>query len=159
VPAAARISAAVGAPQAGRVVSWQWGELEYARFVERTELLTTDDAALALAAFVDGDLAGSPAVVSRSRGAGRATYVALSLAEESLLTVAGALAADAGAHPTVPGLPPGVEAVRRGDRLFLLNHGDGARRVALAGVMPVDPGASDVLVGPRDVRVVELVPR
>ncbi|MCC2336661.1 beta-galactosidase [Cellulomonas wangsupingiae] len=161
VPAAARISTAVGAPQAGRVVSWQWGELEYARFVERTELLAADgnDAALALAAFVDGDLAGSPAVVTRPRGAGRATYVALSLAEEALLTVAGALAADAGAHPTVPGLPPGIEAVRRGDRLYLLNHGDAARTVALAGLTPADADASDVLVGPRDVRVVELAPR
>ena len=160
VPTAARISSAVGAPRAGRVVSWQWGELAYTRFAERVEMVTAaGDAPLALAAFVDGDLAGVPAMVARPHGAGRSTYVALSLAEESLLTVAGVLAADAGARPTVPDLPPGVEAVRRGDRLYLLNHGDTAQSVGLGALAPVDPDARDVLVGPRDVRVVELVPR
>ena len=32
--------------------------------------------------------------------------------------------AGAGVEPDVPDLPNGVEAVRRGGRLFLLNHGD-----------------------------------
>jgi beta-galactosidase len=32
--------------------------------------------------------------------------------------------AEAGVEPELPGLPEGVEAVRRGGRLFLLNHGE-----------------------------------
>ncbi|MBO3085950.1 beta-galactosidase [Cellulomonas fengjieae] len=153
VPGVARISGAVRAPFPGPVES-HWGTLGYARFAELVEARGGD----ALATFVDGDLAGAPAVVARRHGAGRATYLAVSLEEESLLAVAGALAADAGVRPTVLDLPAGVEAVRRGDRLFLLNHGDEIRVVGLGTLSAADPEVTEVRVGPRDVRVVGLVP-
>jgi hypothetical protein len=46
----------------------------------------------------------------------------------------------------LPGAPPGLEAVRRGDRLFLLNHTDDPLEVAV--------GRRPVRVNPRDVTVV-----
>jgi beta-galactosidase len=66
--------------------------------------------------------------------------------------------ADAGVEPVLPGLPERVQAVvRRGAEfsyLFLLNHGDGPARVAVA------TPAQDLLVnGARPAGDVSLPPR
>jgi beta-galactosidase len=75
-----------------------------------------------VATFTDGPLRGIPAILRNDYGAGTAWYVA-TLPEPAalacLLTVA---RVEAGAEPVLPGLPPGIEAVRRGDKVFLLDH-------------------------------------
>jgi beta-galactosidase len=43
------------------------------------------------------------------------------------------VAAEAGVAPVLSGLPSSVEAVRRGDLLFLFNHGATAATVPLPG--------------------------
>jgi beta-galactosidase len=63
-------------------------------------------------------------------------------AMHALVTDACALA---GVRPVLEGAPPGVEAVRRGDALVLLNHGTEPTDISLAG------GA--VTLAGRDVRV------
>ncbi|MFF4835605.1 beta-galactosidase [Streptomyces sp. NPDC001315] len=66
-----------------------------------------------------GELDGLPAVLRR----GRAWYVSTLPEPEALRALLSGIAADAGARPVLAGLPAGVEAVRRGELLFLLNHG------------------------------------
>ncbi|QEW02760.1 beta-galactosidase [Microbacterium lushaniae] len=154
---AARISAAVAPPHPGRLVRGDGvGELAYARFAEHVQLLDLERRAEAVAAFVGGDLEAAPAITSRTHGAGRATYLAASLEEASLIATAGRLAADAGIVPTLPGLPPGIEAVRRGRYLFLLNHGDLEQTVDVTSARVADPGDGRVRVAPRDVRIIAL---
>ncbi|WP_326556857.1 beta-galactosidase [Micromonospora sp. NBC_01796] len=87
-------------------------------------------------AYGDGRLAGQPAVTRHRYGKGVAWYVSTRLddaAYRGLLTTA-ALAA--GAAPTCPAAPDGVEAVRRRSPdgpswLFLLNHDPEPRTVPL----------------------------
>ena len=88
---------------------------------------------------------GGPAITRHAVGAGAVWYVSTRLAEGygSLLAE---VCAEAGVEPVVPGLPPGVEAVRRGDRLWLVNHTDEAQEVAgirvAAGAVVVHNGTS-----------------
>jgi beta-galactosidase len=84
------------------------------------EIVRVDDAEV-LAAFVGGMLDGRPAI-TRRRDGGTAWYVAT--APQDLAAVVDAVLAEAGVLPEVPDLPEEVEAVRRGGRLFLLNHGE-----------------------------------
>ncbi|MFI2435055.1 beta-galactosidase [Streptomyces sp. NPDC018693] len=65
-----------------------------------------------------GELDGLPAVLRR----GRAWYLSTLPEPAALRALLGRIAADAGARPVLDGLPAGVEAVRRGELLFLLNH-------------------------------------
>jgi beta-galactosidase len=81
-----------------------------------------------LGRYAGGDLDGQPAVTRH----GRVLYAA------SPLPPAGVAAVLAAAGVAPAGLPVGVEAVRRGPALFLLNHGD----------EPVEVGG--VRVGARD---------
>jgi beta-galactosidase len=110
------------------------------------------------ATYASGPLAGLPAVTRNARGAGAAWYLGAVVDDETLDAVIGEAAAGvAGALPGVDVLPDGVEAVRRGDALFLLNHGEQTVRV------PVPTGLIDLLtgeetnsvaaIGPDDVRV------
>lgn len=58
-------------------------------------------------------------------GAGTAWYVA-TLPEERVMARLLALACEqAGVESVLPGLPDGVEAVRRGEFVFVLDHGRG----------------------------------
>ncbi|MCK6064905.1 MULTISPECIES: beta-galactosidase [Microbacterium] len=156
-PGAARISAAVGSPHPGRLVRRDGeGELAYARFAEHVQLLDLEPRAEAVATFIGGDLEAAPVITSRAHGAGRATYLAASLDEASLIATAGRLAADAGIGPTLPDLPPGIEAVRRGRYLFLLNHGDLERTVDVTSAHVTDPADGRIRVAPRDVRIIAL---
>jgi beta-galactosidase len=84
------------------------------------EVVRVDDAEV-LATFVGGMLDGLPAITRRRAGSS-AWYVAT--APHDLAAVVDAVLTEAGVEPEVADLPEGVEAVRRGDRLFLLNHGD-----------------------------------
>ncbi|OIK06880.1 beta-galactosidase [Streptomyces monashensis] len=66
-----------------------------------------------------GELDGLPAVLRN----GRAWYVSTLPEPDALRELLASAAAGAGVRPVLAGLPAGVEAVRRGGLLFLLNHG------------------------------------
>ncbi|WP_328355781.1 beta-galactosidase [Streptomyces sp. NBC_00445] len=66
-----------------------------------------------------GELDGLPAVLHKDR----AWYVSTLPEPDALRDLLSRIATDAGARPVLDGLPPRVEAVRRGDLLFVLNHG------------------------------------
>ena len=104
------------------------------------------------------DLAGRPAITRRSMsGAGAGWYVAADLDALSRAALLTLVCAHARLRPVVADLPDGVEAQRRGDVLFLLNHSDRAAEVA--GVVGTDllSGQSctgHVIVPPRSALVV-----
>jgi beta-galactosidase len=103
--------------------------------VSWAEWLTTDGAQ-PLAEFAHGPLAGIPALLRNEYGAGAAWYVATLPEAWTLARLLEMACAEAGVEPAHQGLPDGVEAVRRGDLLFLLNHNDESleiRRRADAG--------------------------
>jgi beta-galactosidase len=106
------------------------------------------EGAEALASYVDGPVAGRPAVTRH----GTATYVATRLDDAALERLLGGVCEAAGVRPPVEGLPAGVEAVRRRGAdaayLFLLNHGSEPVSLPVTG--------SDLLTG-RD-GTVELEP-
>ncbi|KUL50856.1 beta-galactosidase [Streptomyces sp. NRRL S-1521] len=81
------------------------------------------------ASYRGGELDGRPAVLRR----GRARYVSTLPAPAALRDLLARAAAQAGARPPLDALPRGVEAVRRGDLLFLLHHGRGEVRVRVPG--------------------------
>ncbi|WP_371576580.1 beta-galactosidase [Streptomyces sp. NBC_01314] len=76
-----------------------------------------------------GDLDGLPAALRK----GRAWYVSTLPEPAELRALLARIAADAGVRPVLDGLPDGVEAVRRGDVLFVLNHGRDAVTVDVPG--------------------------
>jgi beta-galactosidase len=90
------------------------------------EVVRVDDAEV-LATFAGGMLDGLPAI-TRRRDGGSAWYVAT--APLDLAAVLDAVLTEAGIEPEVADLPEDVEAVRRGGRLFLLNHGSEPVEVA-----------------------------
>ncbi|MEV7870676.1 beta-galactosidase [Streptomyces sp. NPDC088124] len=92
---------------------------------EELELSTGE----AVASYRSGELAGLPAVVRH----GRAWYVSTLPEPAALRALLTRIAGDAGVSPVLEGLPEGVEAVRRGDLLFLLNHGGKAVTVPVGG--------------------------
>ncbi|WP_328466054.1 beta-galactosidase [Actinoplanes sp. NBC_00393] len=120
-----------------RVVEWhpQPPETEFAlddglrasRWAERVETA----GAQTLARYTAGVLAGAPAVTRNRFGAGSAWYLSTALTDDSLARLLRQVAAEAGVEPVLPGLPSQVEAVRRGDLLFLFNHGPEAATVPL----------------------------
>ncbi|MBO4206777.1 beta-galactosidase, partial [Micromonospora echinofusca] len=89
-------------------------------------------------AYATGVLTGRPAVTRHRFGTGVAWYVSTRLDDASHRRLLTDVAHAAGAVPTCPGAPPGVEAVRRRSAdtswLFLLNHTDRPQRVPAAGV-------------------------
>ena len=99
------------------------------------------------------DLAGRPAITRRTvGGAGAAWYVAAGLDTVSRAALLTLVCAHARVRPVVADLPDGVEAQRRGEVLFLLNHGDRAAEVA-GGV------GTDLLTGEACTGHVVLAPR
>ena len=87
-----------------------------------TELLRPEGAEV-LQTCLDGPLPGAPAVLRHAVGAGTAWYLATTPDPATLAAVLGEAAAAAGVAPPAD-VPPGVEVVRRGDLLFVLNHTD-----------------------------------
>jgi beta-galactosidase len=75
-----------------------------------------------VASIEGGPLDGQPALLAHRFGEGIAWYVATVPQDEALGRVLRAVAVEAGVRPVLPDLPPGVEAVRRGDRVFVLDH-------------------------------------
>jgi beta-galactosidase len=112
--------------------------------------------ATVIESYMDGPVAGSPAVTRN----GRAWYVGTRLLDADLERLIARVCDSAGARPVVSGAPPGLEAVRRRHPdgttfLFLINHTDRAVPVAAAGtdlvtgdehVDPVTVPAGEVLV-------------
>jgi beta-galactosidase len=66
-----------------------------------------------------GELDGLPALLRRDR----AWYLSTLPEPDALRALLARIAADAGVRPVLDGLPAAVEAVRRGELLFVLNHG------------------------------------
>ena len=94
------------------------------------EVVRVDDAEV-LSTFVGGMLDGLPAITRR----GTAWYVAT--APEDLASVVDAVLEGTDVAPAVTDLPAGVEAVRRGDRVFLLNWGATPAQVAGETIPPL----------------------
>jgi beta-galactosidase len=92
------------------------------------EIEAAEDATVE-ATYKGGELDGLPAVLRR----GRAWYLSTLPEPHALQVLLARIAADAGVRPVLDGLPDGVEAVRRGDLLFVLNHGREPVTVALPG--------------------------
>ncbi|WRZ90216.1 beta-galactosidase [Streptomyces sp. NBC_01007] len=103
-----------------------------------SEEIEPDGTAVVEARYRGGELDGLPAVLRK----GTVRYLS-TLPEPAALRELLAKAADgAGVRPVLDGLPDGIEAVRRGELLFLLNHGrdpvtvevPGSHRDLLGGV-------------------------
>ncbi|MGW0648608.1 beta-galactosidase [Streptomyces umbrinus] len=75
--------------------------------------------AVAEARYKGGELDGMPAVLRKER----AWYVSTLPEPSALRELLAGVASGVGVRPVLDGLPPQVEAVRRGDLLFVLNHG------------------------------------
>lgn len=104
------------------------------------------------------DLAGRAALTYRRVGSGGAWYAATDLDGPSRAALVGLLAAHARVLPVLADLPDGVEAGRRENFLFLLNHGDSA--VELGGITGTDlvsgaPCTGHVVIAPRSGMVVD----
>ncbi|WP_203579958.1 beta-galactosidase [Microbacterium hibisci] len=114
-----------------------------------------------LARFASGHLDGAPAITRHRVGEGTAWYLGAVVSDDALAAVLDDALDAAGVAGVLPDrvLPDGVEAVQRGEALFLLNHGDetghltvpGARRDLLSdadvdGQVTLAPGAAMVLI-------------
>ncbi|MET9509518.1 beta-galactosidase [Streptomyces flavidovirens] len=84
-----------------------------------SEELEADGTADETLPYKGGELDGLPAVLRK----GRAWYVSTLPEPEALRDLLARIASGAGVRPVLDGLPEQVEAVRRGEALFVLNHG------------------------------------
>ncbi len=117
--------------------------------------------ARALALYAEGDFAETTAIASHAVGKGRVVYLGGAAELETLLGIYGVLAPEAGL--SLRDLPEGVEAVPlEGPRLFLLNHADEERVVALDGprrdLVSGTTAAGSVRLAPFAVALLEPVP-
>ncbi|MFE2533535.1 beta-galactosidase [Streptomyces sp. NPDC059371] len=94
-----------------------------------SEEIEAEDAAAVEARYRGGELDGRPAVLRR----GTARYLSTLPEPAALRALLARVARDAGVRPVLDQLPEGVEAVRRGDLLFLLNHGRAPVTVEVPG--------------------------
>ncbi|MFE2302989.1 beta-galactosidase [Streptomyces sp. NPDC059445] len=106
-----------------------------------SEEIEAEDAAAVEARYRGGELDGLPAVLRR----GTARYLSTLPEPAALRALLARAALSAGARTVLDGLPEGVEAVRRGDLLFLLNHGRAPVTVEV-------PGSHRDLLGGASVR-------
>lgn len=88
-----------------------------------------------LARFGAGHLEGAPAITRHRVGDGTAWYLGAVVSDDALAAVLDDALDAADVVGVLPGraLPEGVEAVQRGEALFLLNHGEQERRITLPG--------------------------
>ncbi|MEY9871713.1 beta-galactosidase GanA [Streptacidiphilus sp. MAP12-33] len=91
-----------------------------------------------MASYTHGMLAGRPALTRHRFGTGQGWYLSTCLDDPHYAALVAALAEQAGVRPELPGLPAGVEAVRRHAAdgrswLFLMNHGDCAWTAEVPG--------------------------
>ncbi|WTP60557.1 beta-galactosidase [Streptomyces phaeochromogenes] len=101
---------------------------------------------IAEARYKGGELDGMPAVLRKER----AWYVSTLPEPPALRELLAGVASGAGVRPVLDGLPPQVEAVRRGDLLFVLNHGRETVTVQVPGTY------RDLLTGQQVTGSVEL---
>ncbi len=104
-----------------------------------TELLEARDAEV-VASYTDGPLPGTPALTRRVVGEGAAWYLATWLDDDATAALAERLTREAGVT-RLDAPQPGLEVVRRGRYLFVLNRGD------LPAVVPAH--GTDLLTGER----------
>lgn len=83
--------------------------------------------------FVDGFAQGEPAITRNQRGSGTAWYVATQPAGDVMQSLVGLLLSEAGVRAELDQPVDNVEVIRRGDRLFVLNHGGSAVSVGVGG--------------------------
>ncbi|MFE6756852.1 beta-galactosidase [Streptomyces sp. NPDC057684] len=102
-----------------------------------SEELTAQPGTEVSAVYRGGELDGLPAVLRRDR----AHYLSTLPEPAALRSLLADMAAEAGARPPLSGLPAGVEAVRRGELLFLLHHG----RDEVTVTLPDDTTYRDLL--------------
>jgi beta-galactosidase len=116
-----------------------------------TETIRAEGAEV-IATFDESD---TPAVTRHEFGAGVAWYIATLPDADALSTLTTRFLHDAGVDGVLKKLPPDVEAVRRGDLLFLLHHGDGTVSVPFEGdavdVLTGSPLHDGAILGPRGV--------
>ena len=116
------------------------------------------EGARAVTTYASGSLSGKPALTRHAFGMGTGWYLSTRLDDDGYAKLIDRLLVESGVTAELPGLPPGVEAVRRhGTRdgratswLFLLNHGSAP--VVLPAVQGLDllTGAA---VGPGGLRL------
>jgi beta-galactosidase len=102
--------------------------------------------AVAEARYKGGELDGLPAELRKER----AWYVSTLPEPAALRDLLAGVASGAGVRPVLDGLPPQVEAIRRGDLLFVLNHGRETVTVQVPG------SHRDLLTGQQVTGSVEL---
>jgi beta-galactosidase len=114
----------------------------------------------AVLTYVDGPVAGGPAVTRHSYGAGQAWYVSTRLSGTDLAELLSRAYADAGLQP-LPGVPSDVELVRRegGGRSYLIavNHAESDVTVEASGTELITGAVAtgEVTVPAGGVRVVD----
>lgn len=86
-----------------------------------------------LARFADGFAEGHPAITRNERGTGSAWYVATQPEPAVIASILATVLADAGIVAPISTPAPGVEAVRRGDVTFLINHGPTPATIVFEG--------------------------
>ncbi|GAA4630444.1 beta-galactosidase [Actinoallomurus vinaceus] len=106
--------------QVEETLTMRWSDGSAGTASEWQDLMRAEGAEV-LATFEDGPFGPCPAVTRHAHGRGTATYIGTRLDETRLRQVILDAASTAGVRP-VAQVPEGVEAVRRGDHLFLLNH-------------------------------------
>jgi len=102
----------------------------------------------ALATFAAGTLDGQPAATHHAFGDGSAYYLATRLAPAAMSQLLRQIWREAGVRP-VAEVPAGVEAVRRGSLLFLLNHSRQTVEVQTPS------GSERVALPPREVAIIQ----
>ncbi|MCC5846468.1 MAG: beta-galactosidase [Verrucomicrobia bacterium] len=111
------------------------------------EILAPDAGTEVLATWTSRHAAGTPAITRKAFGNGQVLYAASGLTASWIQTLGPRLCEQARLQPVLPGCPPGVEVVRRGDPgktlWFFMNHNDGE-------VIFKDLPAGDRLVGPEN---------
>ena len=119
------------------------GEFLVADYAERVR----SDGAEVLAAHAGGDLDGVPVVTRHAVGAGRAWYCSALLPPAALDGVLARCLAETGLAGELDGVPAGVEVVRRGPALFVLNHTGGPVSVDLGATARRDLVGGQTLAG------------
>ncbi|OCI29951.1 beta-galactosidase [Oerskovia enterophila] len=119
--------------------------------------LVRSEGAEVLASFRGGHLDGGPAITRHGLpGGGAAWYVATVPPQDVLAHVLRRALAEAGVEGVAPAVRlPGVEVVRRGDALFVLNHGRDTVRVRVEDLFP--RGSSSVSPSHPRAEVVDLL--
>lgn len=85
-----------------------------------------------IAAVTEGELAGTPVVLRNTHGGGTAWYIATRPEPAAMRRLLARITGSCGID-TVLATPDGVEAVRRGELLFLINHRTTPVTVAVPG--------------------------